>query len=92
MRHIGARVKDIGIIDVPKRTVDVLIAAAASVVSPSGDQGGWTIQICWTPDFSAAVIVFIAAAAFVPFTMSPTHSRIGRRLGEPCKSEFFVIL
>ena len=34
---------------------------------------------------------FIAAAAFVPFTISPTHSRIGRRLGETCKSESFVI-
>ncbi|HZL23957.1 MAG TPA: hypothetical protein VFC05_11575 [Nitrososphaeraceae archaeon] len=44
-----------------------------------------------TSAVSAATIVFIVAAAFVPFTMSPTHSLIGRRLVKTCKFESFVI-
>jgi hypothetical protein len=75
--------------DVPKRTVDVFVAAAANVVNTSGDQGGCTIQICCTPAASAATIVFVAAAAFDPSTTSPTRSRVigSSRLGETCKPE-----
>src|SRR6266545_1824040 len=76
--------------DVPKHTVDVFVAAAANIVNMSGDQGGCTIQICRTPAASAAAIVFVAAAAFAPSTMSPTRSRVGRRLGATCKPESFV--
>jgi hypothetical protein len=47
----------------------------------SGDQGDCTIHICRTPAASAAAIVFTAAAAFAPSTMSPTRSHVGRRLG-----------
>jgi hypothetical protein len=77
--------------DVPKRIVDVFVAAAASVVNMSGDQGGCTIQICCTLAASAAAIVFAAAAAFVPSTTSPTRSRVGSRLEGTCKPEYFVI-
>src|SRR5215212_9784901 len=79
--------------DVPKRTVDVFAAAADSVVSVSGPEGGCTIHICRTPAASAATIVFIAAAAFVPSTTSPTRSRVvGRQLGETCNpGSSFVI-
>lgn len=66
--------------DVPKRTVEVFVAAAASVVNTSGDQGAWFIQICRTQAASAATIVLTAAAALVPSTLSPTRSRIGREL------------
>ena len=48
--------------DVPKRIVDVFIAAAPSVVSVSGPEGGCVIHICRTPAASAAAIVFTAAA------------------------------
>jgi hypothetical protein len=68
--------------DVPKHIVDVFVAAAANVVSVSGDQGDCTIHICRTPAASAAAIVFTAAAAFVPSTTSPTRSCVGRRLEE----------
>ena len=76
--------------DVPKRIVDVFVAAAASVVNTSGDQGAWFIQICRTPAASAAAIVFVAAAASAPSTMSPTRTRAGRRLGATYKHESFV--
>lgn len=76
--------------DVPKRTVDVLVAAAANVVNVSGQKGDCTIQICRTPAASAAAIVFVASAALVPSTMSPTRSRIDRRFGATCKPESFV--
>jgi hypothetical protein len=56
----------------------------------SGDQGDCTIHICRTPAASAAAIVFTAAAAFAPSTMSPTRSRLDRRLGATCKPESFV--
>ena len=76
--------------DVPKRIVDVSVAAAVNVVNVSGQKGDCTIQICRTPAASAAAIVFVAAAALAPSTMSPTHSRVGRRLGATCKPESFV--
>jgi hypothetical protein len=80
--------------DVPKRTVDVFVAAAANVVNTSGDQGGCTIQICCTPAASAAAIVFVAAAAFVPSTTSPTRSRVvgSSRLGETCNPESSFVI
>src|SRR5919106_1955596 len=81
-----------GTMDVPKRTVEVFIAAAASVVSVSGQKGGCAIHICRTPDASTAAIVFTVAAAFVPSMTSPTRSRVGGRLGETCKPESFVTL
>ena len=62
--------------DVPKRIVDVFVAAAASVVSVSGQKGGCPIHICRTPATSAAAIVFTAAAAFVPSMTSPTRSAV----------------
>ncbi len=55
--------------DVPKRIVDVFVAAAANVVNVSGQKGDCTIQICRTPAASAAAIVFVAAAALAPSTM-----------------------
>ena len=70
--------------------VDVFVAAAANVVKASGDQGDCTIHICRTPAASAAAIVFVAAAASAPSTMSPTRSRAGRRLGATCNHESFV--
>src|SRR5215208_4275668 len=75
--------------DVPKRTVDVFVAAAASVVSVSGQKGGCVIHICCTPAASAAAIVFVATAAFVPSTTSPMRSRVvgSCRLGETCNPE-----
>ena len=76
--------------DVPKRIVDVFVAAAANVVNVSGQKGDCTIQICRTPAASAAAIVFVAAAALAPSTMSPTRSSVGRRLGASCKPESFV--
>jgi hypothetical protein len=76
--------------DVPKRIVDVFVAAAANVVNVSGQKGDCTIQICRTPAASAAAIVFVAIAALAPSTMSPTRSRAGRRLGATCKPESFV--
>jgi hypothetical protein len=76
--------------DVPKRTVDVFVAAAANVVNMSGDQGGCTIQML-TPAASAAIIVFVAAVAFDPSTTNPTRSRVvGSRFGETCNPESFV--
>ena len=62
--------------DVPKHTVDVFVAAAANVVSVSGHEGACPIHICCTPAASAAAIVFTAAAAFAPSTLSPTRSRV----------------
>src|SRR5215212_3452181 len=80
--------------DVPKRTVDVFVAAAASVVNTSGDQGGWAIQICCTSAASAATIVFTAAAAFAPSTTSPTRSRVvgSSRLGETWKPKSSFVI
>src|SRR5205823_13647886 len=62
--------------DVPKQTVDVFVAAAANVVSVSCHEGACPIHICCTPAASAAAIVFTAAAAFAPSTLSPTRSRV----------------
>jgi len=64
--------------EVPRCIVDVFVAAAASVVSVSGDEGGCVIHICRTPAASAVAIVFTAAAAFVPSMTSPTRSRVDR--------------
>ena len=64
--------------DVPKRIVDVFIAAAPSVVSVSGHEGRCVIHICRTPAASAAAIVFTEAAAFVPSMTSPTRCRVDR--------------
>ena len=75
---------------VPKRIVDVFVAAAANVVNVSGQKGDCTIQICRTPAASAAAIVFVAAAALAPSKTSPMRSRAGRRLGATCKPESFV--
>ena len=72
--------------DVPKRIVDVFVAAAASVVSVSGQKGVCVIHICCTPAASAAAIVFTAALAFIPSTTSPTRSRVDRP-GGTCKPE-----
>jgi hypothetical protein len=60
--------------EVPRCIVDVFVAAAASVVSVSGQKGGCAIHICRTPAASAAAKVFTAAAAFVPSITSPTRS------------------
>jgi hypothetical protein len=64
--------------EVPKRIVDVFVAAAASVVSVSGQKGDCPIHICFTPAASAATIVFTAAAAFISSTSSPTRSAVDR--------------
>ena len=64
--------------EVPKRIVDVFVAAAASVVSVSGEKGVCVIHICRTPSASAAAIVFTAAAAFVPSMTSPMRSAVDR--------------
>lgn len=80
--------------DVPKRTVDVFVAAADSVVSVSGPEGGCTIHICRTPAASAATIVFTADAAFAPSTTSPTRSRVvgSSRLGETWKPKSSFVI
>jgi hypothetical protein len=64
--------------DVPKRIVDVFVAAAASVVSVSGQKGGCAIHICRMPSGYAAAIVFTAALAFVPSMTSPTRCAVDR--------------
>ena len=76
--------------DVPRHIVDVFAAAAANVVNVSGQKGGCVIHACRTPAASAETMVLTAAAALAPSTMSPTRSRVGRRLGATCKLESFV--
>jgi|ERR671921_1373616 hypothetical protein len=80
--------------DVPKRIVDVFVAAADSVVNTSGAEGGCTIHICRTPAASAEAIVFVAAAAFAPSTISPTRSRVvgSSRLGETWKPKSSFVI
>jgi hypothetical protein len=64
--------------DVPKCIADVFVAAAASVVSVSGQKGVCAIHICRTPSASAAAIVFTASLAFVPSMTSPMRSAVDR--------------
>jgi hypothetical protein len=64
--------------EVPKCIAEVFVAAAASVVSVSGQKGVCVIHICRTPSASAAAIVFTASLAFVPSMTSPTRSAVDR--------------